>query len=68
MGLGQYKNHEHFIEHKPNNQMVNANEVNLNHKLALDSLHSHGPNLEGGKYPPSYYIYYSVFTTNITLK
>jgi hypothetical protein len=30
----------------------------LGHKLVLDSLHSHGPNLEGGKYLPSYNIYY----------
>jgi hypothetical protein len=36
-------------------------------KLVLDSLHSHGPNL-GGKYLPSYDIYYIVIAMEIALK
>ncbi len=70
MGLGQCKNHEHFINKllAQAKQWLMQMKSTLGHKLALDSLHSHGPNLEGGKYLPSYNIYYIVIAMEVTSK
>ncbi len=55
MGLGQCDNHKNLMEKSPPQakqcKWVMQMELTFNHKLDLDSLHSHDPNLERKRHP-----------------